>query len=296
MLGHGRRRTDRLSAWGRPWLGPAVLLAALAVLLEQVLLGGPVQVLDEVVARWTADHQHGPVTGPVIGAAKLLAELAQPMLVVPLFALAAAGWGWWRRTWRPPLLALTGTTALAVALALKTVVARGGPDGQIARDGGAWPSGHVTTAVVAWGLAAQVLPPSWRAARTLLQAVPGPVGAAMILSDYHWLSDVLAGWLLGPLLLATVTALVDRATGNPDSPGTGRSAGRLGVLHCVGDRVEREGRCEASRTAQRPSSCDATPARWKTRCWRRCGASGDRRRSATSTTPSATASWLTRRC
>ncbi|MGZ6807721.1 MAG: phosphatase PAP2 family protein, partial [Mycobacteriaceae bacterium] len=36
---------------------------------------------------------------------------------------------------------------------------------------------------------------------------PALVGLSLVLRDYHWLSDVLAGWLLGSLLLIATPAL-----------------------------------------------------------------------------------------
>ena len=43
--------------------------------------------------------------------------------------------------------------------------------------------------------------------------VPGLVGVALVLRNYHWASDVVAGWLVGPLLLMAAVALVRCAFG-----------------------------------------------------------------------------------
>ncbi|MFI9024723.1 phosphatase PAP2 family protein [Streptomyces sp. NPDC053560] len=92
----------------------------------------------------------------------------------------------------------------------------------------AFPSGHAMTAMVAAGLALWVL--RERGAPVTWLRVVGAVGAVSVLGvgatrlylGVHWLSDVLAGWLLGAALVAVATGLYTRlasAAATPAPPG-----------------------------------------------------------------------------
>jgi PAP2 superfamily len=81
------------------------------------------------------------------------------------------------------------------------------------RDGASYPSGHVTNAVLMWGVArwqavefglpARVQRTAW------LLSVLGPVstGVAMVALDFHWVTDALVGVAVGLLLLGAVHVL-----------------------------------------------------------------------------------------
>lgn len=112
---------------------------------------------------------------------------------------------------RVPLLAGAAAFAVlpAVVLPLKSAQARPGPKGPLADDyAGFFPSGHSTTAAVAYGAAVLLLLPLLRsrAARRLLVAAAGAVvagaGAGLVWREYHWPLDVLAGWCVAGVLLA----------------------------------------------------------------------------------------------
>jgi membrane-associated phospholipid phosphatase len=131
-----------------------------------------------------------------------------PMLVLTVPSVAAIAW--YRRSWRPlvllgVLLALVGGSVQQ----LKHEVGRAMPavDGLHLAAGRSFPSGHMTVAVVLWGLLAY-LAAEYRLDRRLVWAVrvlrwlaPAATMAAMLLLDYHWLTDLLAGLSLGLVLL-----------------------------------------------------------------------------------------------
>ncbi|WP_407561515.1 phosphatase PAP2 family protein [Streptomyces sp. 184] len=111
---------------------------------------------------------------------------------------------------RVPLLAGAAAFAVlpAVVLPLKSVQARPGPRGPLADDyAGFFPSGHSTTAAVAYGAVVLLLLPLLRsrAARRLLVAAAGlvvlGVGAGLVWREYHWPLDVAAGWCVAGVLL-----------------------------------------------------------------------------------------------
>ena len=180
-----------------PRLRLAGALALLAVLTQQVLTNSLLGALDRALEHvLTLNRPNG-----LRAAASLLTTLGNPTVVVPFLLTVAVGVSLRSRSWRPLLSALLAMAALAAAvLSLKYAVARPGPAG-IAAHGGAWPSGHTTTAVVVWGVFVQMLRLHGAPRRLLAGVLPVVVGATLVFAGYHWLSDVLAGWVLGNLLL-----------------------------------------------------------------------------------------------
>jgi membrane-associated phospholipid phosphatase len=132
---------------------------------------------------------------------------------LPVFAVLVpfVGWvSWRRRAWRPVVLLVVAVALLAAAVyASKMSVGRMPPatDALHSPVGRSFPSGHMPTAIVGWGLAAWLATeyglPTWlrRALGVLRWAAPALTCAAMLLLDYHWLSDLVAGAALGVLLL-----------------------------------------------------------------------------------------------
>ncbi len=99
----------------------------------------------------------------------------------------------------------------AVVYAFKLGLARNAPiagaHGQSAAAGASFPSGHTANTVVLWGLA-QYTAGRARADDRLVRAVrvgrliaPAVVSVVMVLLDYHWLTDLLAGSAIGMVLL-----------------------------------------------------------------------------------------------
>ncbi len=207
-------RTDS-PARGRPrpgWLLPAGLLLVLVFLTVSVLVHGPVVSLDEHIRqtvqgwahtagwRWLADSPHAP--------AQLITWLGST-LAVGVLAVAAAVLAIRRHTLRPLLVAATGVALLLVTvIPAKIIIARPGP-GTGALTSGSWgyfPSGHTSTACVCYSIVVLLLiagQPAWvrRAALAGLAVLWLLIGAALVWCDYHWASDVLAGWALSGLIV-----------------------------------------------------------------------------------------------
>lgn len=241
---------------GRPlgwaWVGLAAATAAWVTV--DVLLRGPWTRLDREVSRtvlswglrhtaWTHDLLY--VLSQFGGRVTLAVGIGTYVVVL----------GWLRRTWQPPLRFLAALAMLAAIIyAFKFGIGRTAPAVDRLHAGGtSYPSGHVPNAVLMWGLAA------WLAAeyelagwlRRLLDVLrfAGPVfaGIGMLLLDYHWLSDLVAGAAFGIVLLRLLRAIFERPVGDGGAdagerrPGAGRGtlagpplASGDGVPHHVG--------------------------------------------------------------
>jgi undecaprenyl-diphosphatase len=199
---------------GRAGLVPLGCAAVFLVLVQQVLTDGPVVALDVAVRdRVLADLPAlvvrlttavSVVLSPVHSAAALLAVGA--VLTV-------------RRRQALPLLVAAGTVlALSVSVVgLKRAVGRPGPllsdTGQVVI--GYFPSGHTTSALVAAGTITLLLlrrddPRRRTLPYAVSAAVAALIGTCMVLSSFHWLSDVVGAGALGTLLLWLVARVSAR--------------------------------------------------------------------------------------
>ena len=126
----------------------------------------------------------------------------------------------WRRfnTYRPILLSVVALLALnGVVGVFKLAIGRTKPrlNMDILNFGGmSFPSGHISNAVLIWGLCAYlVYRYLWsepESAKYLITIVSSVTTAIMVVSLYrntHWFSDLLGGIFLGGALLIAVTAL-----------------------------------------------------------------------------------------
>lgn len=142
------------------------------------------------------------------------------------------------RAWRPlVVMALTLLSVNVVVGSVKLLTARAKPvTGELGLfDGGVmFPSGHAANAVVTWGLVCYLLAryrgstASRRRMGAGVALAALGVGTASVYLNTHWVSDLLAGWLLGVLILL-VSILIDsgrvtrpggrtRTTGLPAQP------------------------------------------------------------------------------
>ena len=207
----------RVVSAGRPrWWVVAVAVALLAVVIVDLLGGGVLGPLDQrvsdVVGRWRlADSGAYP-------AVWLLTQLGGRVTILVVLAVLVGYLAWRRRTWLPAIRVLLGLGLLTLAVyAFKSGIGRTAPayPGSFFfhADGASFPSGHVANAVLMWGIARWQaveygLPPRVQRGFWLLSVV-GPLvaGGAMVLLDYHWLSDAVAGAAVGVILLGVVHAL-----------------------------------------------------------------------------------------
>jgi membrane-associated phospholipid phosphatase len=202
------------AAWRHPmWLVNGGLLLILAFLTVNVLAGGPLVGADQriraavqaratsVTWRWLSDSWHAP--------AQLLVDLGYYQLAIPILAVCALAVVAKHRTLRPLLAAFVGSVLLFVTVVpAKIIIARPGPGLTTVGAGGlgVFPSGHTTTSSVCLGLAVLLLlpdlPPRIRwIAVAVLAGLCFLVGIALVWCDYHWFTDVVAGWALAALIV-----------------------------------------------------------------------------------------------
>jgi membrane-associated phospholipid phosphatase len=195
-----------------PWLVPGGLVLILVVLTVNVLADGPLVGTDQRIRaavqaraasatwRWLRDSWHAP--------ARLIVDCGNYPEAVAVLAACAVVVAARHRTLRPLLAGFAAVVLLlATVIPAKILIGRTGPGLDSVGSGGlgVFPSGHAATAAVCWGVAVMLLLPdlpAW-AGRAALAAVAGLcllVGVALVWCDYHWATDVVAGWALAGLI------------------------------------------------------------------------------------------------
>jgi undecaprenyl-diphosphatase len=201
------KRPDLADPYRRRGLTAAAACLALLVLLSVAVVTGVVDSLDIAVRNhfrpdfvWGADQQRASHVVSALG----------PAHMVFLLAIGSALMALWRLNIWPVLqagVALAATGALT--LSVKLIVDRADPGGHHTSLGGAFPSGHSATLIVATLTGAMLIscPTRWwqRFAVALLWIA---LAVAMLYDTVHWLSDIVAGALAaGVVLGAMATAL-----------------------------------------------------------------------------------------
>jgi membrane-associated phospholipid phosphatase len=196
-----------------PWLVSGGLLLVLAFLTANVLADGPMIAADRRIRaavqaqanaggwRWIGHGAHAP--------AQLLTQLGNNEVAVPVLVICALVVAAWHRSPRPLVAAAAGVVLLlAIVTSAKILTDRAGPGLPPVAFGhlGVFPSGHTTTAGVCLALAALPLAAGLpdrarRAVVAVMVALCFLVGVALIWCDYHWFTDVAAGWALTPLIV-----------------------------------------------------------------------------------------------
>ena len=199
------RRRAR-SALPRGTTADVVLLASLATITTLVVSGTIGRAVDVPVRSFVAAH-NWPMTSDVAGA---FLRAGDANTFVSASALIAALCVVLRRPWTRVLLlgvALVGSALIVTAIKRMTnrtgsydLTAESGPGGL------AYPSWHVVAVFVLVAVAQWALRPSAGTSAdgrylAVAGAAAGVEGAVLLIQQQHWLSDIVAGWLLGLLWL-----------------------------------------------------------------------------------------------
>jgi len=206
---------------GRGWW-PEIGLVAGFALVTAALAAGLLYDLDLAARDWSDAHR----PRPVYLAARVLNFVGSANLVAPIVGLVCAAAAVRLRSVRPVLPVVAGfVLAYGLVVPLKMVADRAAPHSPAADPelifhhppGWSYPSGHVANAVYLYGVLAvaidlllrsagrPVLPP---AARRLVRVAPAAVVlATTTYLGFHWLTDGLAGLLIGLFISRLVQRL-----------------------------------------------------------------------------------------
>jgi len=209
-------------------LATVVLVTVLAVLLgdsvtDHVQRGDGLRSVDQPVADWFAGHRVAWLTAVM----RVVTTLGRP-LGVTLAVVAVVGLVEWRarRFWPGLIAAVVLGGAQLLETSIKAIVARPRPPSTlwahgVSASGFSFPSGHATLAAAGYGLIAALLARYLRTVRAraalwvAAAVATATVGLSRVYLGVHWLSDVVAGWLIGALWLGLVclVCLVARRSG-----------------------------------------------------------------------------------
>lgn len=200
-------------------LAGAVLVGTLVVLPATHPV---VQAVDDAVWRWSGDVRNGPTTAVAVA----LSWLGSAWVNWPLRVAAAALLAWRRHWLRLAAFALAVLTSELCIGPVKAVVDRRRPPGSLITTAAAsFPSGHaIASAVTAVGLVLVLAPPGPARWRWEVRAVAFAVAMALsrVYLRAHWLSDTLAGGLLGGGLALGWPALLMAIRAHTSPAETGR--------------------------------------------------------------------------
>ncbi len=187
------------------------LLVCYLLLTLGVIYRSPVLNLDSAIYDW-----HLRVRWPwAFGWVDRYVMLGQraPSTAV---ALPWIAWRAWRaRSPRPLIMLGTALVVLNVSVGVvKTATARLGPlrgsdiHAVFVKGGNIFPSGHVSNAVVLYGILAWIAVEHRRLAVAAAVFVSFTVGLGTLYLNTHWFSDVVGGWAAGGLVLLALPWLL----------------------------------------------------------------------------------------
>ncbi|WP_406010467.1 phosphatase PAP2 family protein [Streptomyces sp. NBC_00637] len=195
----------------------ALALGVVSALLLALVAAGwhPLISVDGDISRTT--HRWAVADPDVTHVCRILTDWVWDPLTMRLLGAAVAVWLVWRHAawWTAGWLVVTAAVGTLIQQSLKAGVGRSRPvwpDPVDSAHYAAYPSGHALTATVVCGLLLWLLhrhgvaPAVWRTAVAVAVVSVVGVGLTRIWLGVHWPSDVLAGWLLGAMLVALAIA------------------------------------------------------------------------------------------
>jgi membrane-associated phospholipid phosphatase len=218
---------DPVRAGAYPGSVTVALTVGLAAVFFDIWLGGPLKAADLRVARWAISE-----SSPLFGPAHVLDRIGLRGLTVTILLLFAYALGRRLGTWRPLGLIVVAVFLVNLIVGvLKIVVGRGRPAlwapdpfvGDVM-----WPSGHaanivLTTALLFYLFRVYGQRPISLRREVLAVSVPSVVMTVVSAGlRYHWLSDLVAGSIVGLLVVVVVTRW-DQGRRSPASGSTSRT-------------------------------------------------------------------------
>lgn len=199
--------------WSRQRLAvmvPSVMVAILVVMFLDLWRGGPLFALDLKVRSWAiaprSPYRHVLLIPDSVGLRALTA---------PVLGVVAAGLSWRIRRWRPLMLAALAVFFVNFVVGvIKLSVGRGSSilnNPNLFVGGMLWPSGHAANITMTMAMLLYLLRTYGGfqfGRRTIVAAMTIPTAvlcAASLTLGFHWLSDLMAGIVVGPLVALGVT-------------------------------------------------------------------------------------------
>jgi membrane-associated phospholipid phosphatase len=218
----------------RGWLADVVLLVLLAALTAALAAGALLDV-DLAVRDWVDAHR--PASAYVV--ARVPNYLGQGFVLIGLSVLAAVRLARREHSVRPLLPVAAAWLVLTLVVGpIKLLLDRAPPHRvdvphpeELFSGGMSYPSGHVANAIVWYGVLVLLLAGGLPAAARVALRVGPPVIVAVVTTylGFHWLTDTVAGILIG-LLLDRLLRRVDwNAVPLERVPGGRRLAARGGT-------------------------------------------------------------------
>lgn len=200
----GTTITTARSWWkSRQAVAFGALLGLYALVTAGVIVQSPILRLDTDLFKLDLRHRY-PEWKPWVHDAVMFGQRGPATLVfLPVFIWVA----WRRRSARPLIMLVTSLLLLNVSVGIvKLGTGRIGPL-QTSRvhdvfvGGDIYPSGHVSNAVVLYGLLAMISITHRKLVTIAAIILSVEVGLSTVYLDTHWFSDVLGGWIAGGLVL-----------------------------------------------------------------------------------------------
>jgi membrane-associated phospholipid phosphatase len=209
-LRHGSGRSALGSLSRDQWrvvLFCAVLVLYLVVTLS-IVFKTPILSLDTSLSQMHFRRRFPGWRLPIFYYVMLGQRGPATLLFLPYFLWAA----WRRRSTAPLVMLVTSLVLLNLSVGVvKYAVGRLGPRAHVAAHhisahdlfagGDIYPSGHVSNAVVLYGIIAMVVISHRKLIAWIAVFLSLTVGLGTVYLDTHWFSDVLGGWIAGGLVL-----------------------------------------------------------------------------------------------
>jgi membrane-associated phospholipid phosphatase len=189
------------------------VLAAYLVLTICVIVKSPVLTLDKTIVDLHLQGNYPGYRRAVEDYVLLGQRGPATLLSLPFFFWIA----WRRRSTAPIVHLLTALVLLNASVGVvKYATGRLGPFyhapvHDVFAGGDIYPSGHVSNAVVLYGLIAWLAPRFRKTLVTLAVLISVTVGLGTVYLRTHWFSDIVGGWFAGSLVLLSLPTVLPHA-------------------------------------------------------------------------------------
>jgi undecaprenyl-diphosphatase len=188
---------------------------------QDVLTHEELALLDPRIHAWVLAHRTAALTGFF----RIVTWLGASVVTIPVLAVTGGVLARRRRSWAPVLdIVVVYGTAVVLHAVVGQLVHRERPpaaDWAVPAHGWAYPSGHTTQAVAAWGILALLAAVHASPRNRLLIGAAATcaavlVGVSRVYLGVHWLTDVLGGAAMSAAVVA-VWSVLRRSVFIPDT-------------------------------------------------------------------------------